>query len=264
MDQPSRKTILEAALMAAESPLNIERLRGLFADEGEAAPGKDDLRGWLEELVADYDGRGVELREVAGGWRFQTRAECAPWVNRLWEERKPRYSRALLETLAIMAYRQPITRAEIEDIRGVAVSSGIIKTLHEREWIKVVGHRDVPGRPAIYATTREFLDYFNLSSLADLPTLAELRDIDELSPDLFADFEAQAAAAEAEVPRGEADEAPTHESAAAEGTTVLEDTAASEASDMPEATDAADPTDPTDTAAATDDTRPPAAPGDSL
>jgi segregation and condensation protein B len=127
-------------------------------------------------------------------------------VNRLWEERKPRYSRALLETLVIVAYRQPITRAEIEDIRGVAVSSGIIKTLHEREWVKIVGHRDVPGRPAIYATTREFLDYFNLNSLSDLPTLAELRDIDELSPDLFADFEAQAKAAEAELPRGDTDE----------------------------------------------------------
>jgi len=253
MEQPSRKSILEAALMAAESPLNIERLRGLFADEGEAAPGKEDLRGWLEELVADYAGRGVELREVAGGWRFQTRAECAPWVNRLWEERKPRYSRALLETLAIMAYRQPITRAEIEDIRGVAVSSGIIKTLHEREWIKVVGHRDVPGRPAIYATTREFLDYFNLSSLADLPTLAELRDIDELSPDLFADFEAQAAAAEAEVPRGEADEAPTREAV---------NVAVAAAAEVRAATGANEDTDPTDSAEATDAARPPADSGD--
>lgn len=247
MEQPSRKSILEAALMAAESPLNLERLRGLFADEGEAAPGKDELRGFLDELVADYAGRGVELREVAGGWRFQTRAECAPWVNRLWEERKPRYSRALLETLAIMAYRQPITRAEIEDIRGVAVSSGIIKTLHEREWIKVVGHRDVPGRPAIYATTREFLDYFNLGSLGDLPTLAELRDIDELSPDLFADFEAQAAAAEAEVSRDEAGEAPSAGAA-------VEDPAAEVA-----ASDATKPTEPTE---APDNASPPADSGD--
>lgn len=258
MEQPSRKSILEAALMAAESPLNLERLRGLFADEGEAAPGKDALRGWLDELVADYEGRGVELREVAGGWRFQTRAACAPWVNRLWEERKPRYSRALLETLAIIAYRQPITRAEIEDIRGVAVSSGIIKTLHEREWIKVVGHRDVPGRPAILATTREFLDYFNLGSLGDLPTLAELRDIDELSPDLFADFEAQAAAAEAEVSRGEADEALPREAAveaAAMGEVIDE-------SDEPEVSEAAAPTGPTEPTAATDDARLPADSGD--
>lgn len=207
MDQPSSKMIIEAALMAAEVPLNLDRLRAVFGDEkAEGVPTKDELREQLQALAGDYEGRGVELREVAGGWRFQTRAECAPWVNRLWEERKPRYSRALLETLVIIAYRQPITRAEIEDIRGVAVSSGIIKTLHEREWVKIVGHRDVPGRPAIYATTREFLDYFNLNSLSDLPTLAELRDIDELSPDLFADFEAQAKAAEAELPRGDTDE----------------------------------------------------------
>ncbi len=197
MQQPPLKILLEAAIMASDSPINLERLAGMFADQGEDAPSRDDLQAALAELAGDYAERGIELAEVGGGWRFQTRASCAAWINRLWEERKPRYSRALLETLAIIAYRQPITRAEIEDIRGVAVSSGIIKTLHERDWIKVVGHRDVPGRPAIFATTREFLAYFNLSSLSDLPTLAELRDIDELSPDLFADFEAQAAEAEA-------------------------------------------------------------------
>jgi segregation and condensation protein B len=197
MQQPPLKILLEAAIMASDSPINIERLAGMFADQGDEAPSHDALQAALAELVADYAERGIELAEVGGGWRFQTRANCAAWINRLWEERKPRYSRALLETLAIIAYRQPITRAEIEDIRGVAVSSGIIKTLHERDWIKAVGHRDVPGRPAIFATTREFLAYFNLSSLSDLPTLAELRDIDELSPDLFADFEAQAAEAEA-------------------------------------------------------------------
>lgn len=199
MEQPSLKTLLEAAVMASDTPLNIDRMAAMFADQADAAPSHDELRAALDELAQDCATRGIELTEAGGGWRFQTRASCAPWINRLWEERKPRYSRALLETLAIIAYRQPITRAEIEDIRGVAVSSGIIKTLHEREWIKVVGHRDVPGRPAIFATTREFLSYFNLSSLSDLPTLAELRDIDELSPDLFADFEAQAAAAEAAV-----------------------------------------------------------------
>ena len=197
MQQPPLKILLEAAIMASDSPINLERLAGMFAEQGEDAPSREDLQAALAELVTDYAERGIELVEVGGGWRFQTRASCAAWINRLWEERKPRYSRALLETLAIIAYRQPITRAEIEDIRGVAVSSGIIKTLHERDWIKVVGHRDVPGRPAIFATTREFLAYFNLSSLSDLPTLAELRDIDELSPDLFADFEAQAAEAEA-------------------------------------------------------------------
>lgn len=207
MTTPSRKNILEAAIMAAESPLNLDRLRNLFPDEPEnPAPSREELRALLDELAADYADHGVELNEVANGWRFQTREACAPWVNRLWEERKPRYSRALLETLVIIAYRQPITRAEIEDIRGVAVGSGIIKTLHEREWVKIVGHRDVPGRPAIYVTTREFLDYFNLTTLSQLPTLAELRDIDELSPDLFADFEAQAAAAERELPQAEDDE----------------------------------------------------------
>ncbi len=204
MSTPSRKNILEAAIMAAESPLNLDRMKALFLDEPEnPAPTREELRTLLDGLADDYAGHGIELHEVAGGWRFQTREECAPWVNRLWEERKPRYSRALFETLVIIAYRQPITRAEIEDIRGVAVSSSIIKTLHEREWVKVVGHRDVPGRPAIYATTREFLDYFNLTSLSQLPTLAELRDVDELSPDLFADFEAQAVAAEKALPRGD-------------------------------------------------------------
>lgn len=195
MPNPSLKAILEAALMASETPLSLDRLNSLFPEEGGEAVARDDLRQALEELAADLDGRGIELREVAGGWRFQTRAECAPWVNRLWEERKPRYSRALLETLAIIAYRQPITRAEIEDIRGVAVSTGIVKTLQEREWVKVVGHRDVPGRPAIYATTREFLGYFNLTSISDLPTLDELRDLDEINPDLFAEFEAKVDAA---------------------------------------------------------------------
>ncbi|MCC7120366.1 MAG: SMC-Scp complex subunit ScpB, partial [Gammaproteobacteria bacterium] len=199
MQQPPLKTLLEAAIMAADGPIGLDRLTGMFTEFSEDAPGAEDYADALAELAQDYVGRGIELVEVAGGWRFQTRATCAPWINRLWEERKPRYSRALLETLAIIAYRQPITRAEIEDIRGVAVSSGIIKTLHERNWIKIVGHRDVPGRPAIFATTKDFLDYFNLNSLSQLPTLAELRDIDELSPDLFADFEAQAAEVEAAV-----------------------------------------------------------------
>ena len=191
MPNPPLKAILEAAIMASETPLNLDRLGSLFPEEGGEAVGREELRQALDELASDLQGRGIELREVAGGWRFQTRAECAPWVNRLWEERKPRYSRALLETLAIIAYRQPITRAEIEDIRGVAVSTGIIKTLQDREWVKVVGHRDVPGRPAIFATTREFLGYFNLTSLTDLPTLDELRDLDDINPDLFAEFEAR-------------------------------------------------------------------------
>lgn len=191
MEQKQLKLILEAALLAAESPVMLDRLAGLFVDEGEDGPSRDDLKLALAALANDCEARAVELVEVASGYRFQTRAELAPWVNRLWEERKPRYSRALLETLAIVAYRQPITRGEIEDIRGVAVSSGIMRTLLERDWVKVVGHRDVPGRPAVYATTKQFLDYFNLKSLADLPTLAALKDLDDINPDLFAEFEAQ-------------------------------------------------------------------------
>lgn len=181
------KPILEAAIMAADAPVPLERLLGLFSPLEEDAPGPAEIEAALAELREEYAERGVELVSVAGGYRFQTQARFATWINRLWEERKPRYSRALLETLAIIAYRQPITRGEVEDIRGVAVSTGIIKTLQDREWIKVVGHRDVPGRPAIYATTRQFLDYFNLSGLDALPTLAELRDFDDLNADLFAE-----------------------------------------------------------------------------
>ena len=187
MDVATLKPILEAAVMAADSPVPIERLQSLFSLLDEGAPDDAEIRAALAELQADFAGHGVELVEVAGGWRFQTRPQVATWVNRLWEERKPKYSRALLETLAIIAYRQPITRGEIEDIRGVAVSTGIIKTLQDRDWVKIVGHREVPGRPAIYATTRQFLEYFGLRGLGELPTLAELRDIEAFNSDLFAD-----------------------------------------------------------------------------
>ena len=174
MSQPALERILEAALQAAGRPLPLERLRELFDED--AAPSLDELRQALGRLADDCSGRSVELREVAGGWRLQVRNDYAPWVGRLWEERPPRYSRALLETLSLIAYRQPITRGDIEDVRGVAVSSQIIRTLLAREWVRVVGHREVPGRPAMYATTRQFLDYFNLRNLADLPPLAELRE----------------------------------------------------------------------------------------
>jgi segregation and condensation protein B len=146
---------------------------------------RDVIRVALAELQADYQDRGIELSEVASGYRIQVRSEYAEWINRLFDERPPRYSRALLETLAIIAYRQPLTRSEIEEIRGVGISSTIIKTLQEREWIRVVGHKDVPGHPELLATTREFLDYFNLKKLADLPSLSELREISHISPDLF-------------------------------------------------------------------------------
>lgn len=176
------KPILEAALLAADRPLSLDHLLALF-DEAEQ-PERKLLREVLDSLAADCEGRGVELREVASGWRYQVRRDYAPWVTRLWEDRPPRYSRALLETLALIAYRQPITRAEIEEIRGVSVSSNIVKTLLEREWVRVVGHRDVPGRPAMYATTRQFLDYFNLKSLEELPPLAAIRDLDVISAEL--------------------------------------------------------------------------------
>jgi len=176
------RQILEAALLAAGQPLSIDRLLTLFLDEHQ--PSRDELRAALAELAAACEQRGVELVEVASGFRYQAREDYAPWIARLWEEKPPKYSRALLETLALVAYRQPITRGEIEDIRGVSVSSQIMRTLQEREWVKVVGHRDVPGKPAMYATTRQFLDYFNLKGLGDLPTLAEIRDIDSINAEL--------------------------------------------------------------------------------
>jgi segregation and condensation protein B len=174
--------ILEGAILAAGKPLTVQNMADLF--EQHERPEKSAIREALKEIAERCEDRGYELREVASGFRFQVRQELAQWVGRLWEERPQRYSRALLETLALIAYRQPITRGEIEEIRGVAVSSNIIKTLHEREWIRVVGHRDVPGRPAMYATTRDFLDYFNLKSLDQLPALAEIRDFDTLTAEL--------------------------------------------------------------------------------
>ncbi len=177
MSQPPLKNILEAALMAAGAPLSLERMQSLFGEEN--PPSFSDLRAALNELKQDLLGRGIELAEVASGYRLQVRTSVAPWVARLWDERPQRYSRALLETLALIAYRQPITRGDIEDVRGVVVSSGIMKTLLEREWVRVVGYRDVPGRPAMYATTKEFLDYFGLKSLEDLPSLMEIRELDD-------------------------------------------------------------------------------------
>ncbi len=179
--------IVEGALLAAGETLSLNRIQALF-DEHEV-PSKGLLTEVLQHIQASCDGRGYCVVEVASGWRFQVREDYAPWVNRLWDEKPQKYSRALLETLALIAYRQPLTRGDIEEVRGVAVSSHIIKTLTEREWVKVVGHRDVPGRPALYATTRQFLDYFGLKSLDELPTLGELKDIDSLNESL--DLQAQ-------------------------------------------------------------------------
>ena len=181
-DNTQLKCIIEAALFATGKPLQLDHMLQLFEDND--APEKAKLREVLADLADDYQHRGIELKEVSSGFRIQIRSDYSRWVSRLWDEKPGRYSRALMETLALIAYRQPITRGEIEDIRGVSVSSHIMKTLLEREWVRSVGHRDVPGRPSLYATTRAFLDYFNLKSLDELPTLAEIRDLDTINREL--------------------------------------------------------------------------------
>ncbi|TCV97255.1 segregation and condensation protein B [Luteibacter rhizovicinus] len=187
--QPEQlKPIVEATLLASTQPMTITQLKAIFVDEDEV--GTDDLETALKALAEDCEGRGVELIEVASGFRYQVRRQVHSWVARLWTEKPSRYSRALLETLALIAYRQPITRPEIEQIRGVVVSSNIVKTLEEREWIRIVGYRDVPGKPALFGTTRGFLDYFNLKSLDALPPLSEIRDLEELNPQMRFEGEA--------------------------------------------------------------------------
>lgn len=193
------RNIVEGALLAAGRPLSVDELLALFAEDDR--PERADLRKALDMLQAEFEGRGIELKEVSSGFRIQVRKELAPWVSRLWEERPARYSRALLETLALVAYRQPITRGEIEEVRGVTVSTNIIRTLQERGWVRVVGHRDVPGHPEMFGTTKEFLDYFSLKSLDELPTLAQLRDIESINAEL--DFGDGAAQAQAEPPPAE-------------------------------------------------------------
>lgn len=182
MDQTLINRIVEAALLAATQPLTLAQLHGLFPEDEPAPPGSVEQA--LESLREACAERGVELVEIASGYRYQVKADVHAWVARLWTERKTRYTRATLETLALIAYRQPITRGEIEQVRGVAVSSNIIQALEEREWIRVVGHRDVPGRPALFGTTKVFLDYFGLKRLDELPPLSELKDIGELEPQL--------------------------------------------------------------------------------
>ena len=182
MNEHDLKHLIEATLLAAGRPVSSDQLLDLF-DERER-PTSEQLRTALDLLAAEYESRGIELIEVASGWRVQVRARCADVVSRLWQERPSRYSRALLETLALIAYRQPITRSEIEEIRGVSISSTIMRTLQERNWIRVVGHREVPGHPELLGTTREFLDYFGLKSLDQLPTLAELRDVETIGVQL--------------------------------------------------------------------------------
>ncbi len=193
MDSEKLKPILEALFAASDKPLSVNQLFDLFTGDLEQ-PGKDDIRKAIQELTARYEGSGFELKQVASGFRFQVRVDFETWVARMWEQKPPRYSRALMETLALIAYRQPITRGEIEDIRGVSVGTNIIKTLQERDWIKSLGHKEVPGRPTLYGTTKTFLDYFNLKSLNELPTLAEIRNLDHYNPEFEFDADAGRAA----------------------------------------------------------------------
>jgi len=242
MDQPLINRIVEGALLAASEPLTLAQLQGLFPEEEPAPPGS--IERALELLRDGCQDRAVELVEVASGFRFQVTSEVHGYITRLWTERKTRYTRATLETLALIAYRQPITRGEIEQVRGVAVSSNIIQALEEREWIRVIGHRDVPGKPALFGTTKGFLDYFGLKRLDELPPLSELRDLGELEPQLPLDNEGQPAgrlAAGAATPEAELDSDAANDDATP---------APTEPVDPADPADAADPADPKDPAAA--------------
>jgi segregation and condensation protein B len=181
--------IIEAALMVAGRPLTVAQLQKLFDELDQ--PETHEIKSTINALQEKYQETGVELHEVASGFQFQAKTHLSPWISRLWEERAPRYSRAFLETLALIAYRQPITRAEVEDIRGVSASSHHFKTLLERDWIRVLGYRDVPGKPALYGTTKEFLDYFNLKNLSQLPTLSELKDLTDAPKELTEELQVQ-------------------------------------------------------------------------
>ncbi|MGK2915654.1 MAG: SMC-Scp complex subunit ScpB [Porticoccaceae bacterium] len=219
MDSVQLKKIIEGALLAAARPLDIPQLETLFADD--ERPSRDELRAALDDIAADCREHGYELVHVASGYRFQVRQEIAPWINRLWDEKPRKYTRALLETLAVIAYRQPVTRGDIEQIRGVAVSSDTVRTLFERDWIRTVGHRDVPGRPALYATTKQFLDYFNLQALEQLPSLGDIRDLVSINSELeFGDGEVERSGGDA--PRMDLTEQTdtTAEGEAASGTNI--------------------------------------------
>lgn len=239
--------------MAAGEPLTLDKMMALFVEEKEP-PTRDQVKAAIKAIEQESENRGIELKRVSSGYRFQARKDFSPWVSRLWEEKPARYSRALLETLVLIAYKQPITRGEVEQVRGVAVSTNIIKTLLERDWVKVVGHKEVPGRPALYATTKAFLDYFNLKSLEELPTLAEIRDLESIKPELELELQQPeegvetnpdaetevedtgAEAAEGEVIEGEAteDEAVTALTANEEESKFAEESIASEEPEVSE------------------------------
>lgn len=182
IEKDSVKRIVEGALFAAEEPMTLAQIKKIFSEEEQAA--LNNLEQYMGELADEYANRGIVLKKVASGYCFQVQDDLSQWIMRLWETKPPKYSRAILETLAIIAYRQPVTRAEIESIRGVAVSTQIVRTLTEREWVKVVGHRDVPGKPGLYGTTKQFLDYFNLATLSELPSLLDLKETDPEQLDL--------------------------------------------------------------------------------
>jgi segregation and condensation protein B len=207
---PELKNIIEAALLVAGQPLTIEKMQSMFPPESQ--PTREEIRDALETLAGEYAGRVMELKQIERSWRFQTREKYAPWIQRLAEERPVKYSRALLETLAIIAYRQPVTRGDIEEIRGVSVSTDIIKTLLGREWVRQVGVRNVPGRPALYGTTREFLEHFNLKSLEELPPLSALRDLDTIGKELNLRLDLEPGA---QAPAAPSDEAPGADESAA-------------------------------------------------
>ncbi len=199
------KKIIEAALMAVDKPLALVHLHNLFGNEEEPVE-REQVKEAVTTLMTEYEDRGVSVVEVASGYRIQIDQDLSPWISLLFEERPPRYTRALLETLALVAYRQPITRSEIEEVRGVSVSTNIIKTLLEREWVRVVGHKEVPGRPAMYATTKEFLDYFNLRRIDELPPLSELTDIDQIAKEAGMPTEPVEGADSEKTTEGEVDE----------------------------------------------------------
>jgi segregation and condensation protein B len=186
MENEALKNIIEAILLGAGRPLTLDQVLAMFAENEK--PERGDVREAIKLLQADYEQRGIALVQVGSGYRIQIRETMQPWVSRLWEEKPARYSRALLETLSLIAYRQPITRGEIENVRGVTVSTSIMRTLQERDWVHVVGHRDVPGHPAMYGTTKQFLDYFSLKSLSELPALSELRDLSTIGAELELDL----------------------------------------------------------------------------
>ena len=202
MQAEQLKNIIEAALLAAEGPLTVDQMMRMFEETPEP-PSKEEVKAVVESLVEECADKGYELKKVASGYRYQTKEDIQPWISKLRVERPPRYSRAFLETLSLIVYRQPITRAEIEDVRGVSISSSIFKVLLEREWIKIVGHKEVPGRPAMYGTTRKFLDYFNLKTLNELPPLADIKDLDDVHPELeFDQAEPEKAPVQLEVIEG--------------------------------------------------------------